>query len=150
MKLRCCFVWVNALKLMTSKFKIRLSVGLFPLVQLVFVNQSVHLRRCLMIFLRALYFEVIKCAVAKLKIRSVSNWKFRFQSQKFCFKLNFFKELFAVKISENNQFCRSPGSNDKCRLHRKWCRRHFCFLLAAIIGGENIYRNVLCLGSVGR
>ena len=79
-----------------------------------------------------------------IKIRSVSNWKFRFQSQNFCFKLNFFvsKRFFAVKISENNQFCRSLGSNDKCRLHRKWCGRHFCFLLAAIIGGENIYRNV--------
>ena len=79
-----------------------------------------------------------------IKIKSVSNWKFRFQSQNFCFKLILFvsKCFFKVKISENNQFCRSPGSNDKCRLHRKWCRRHFCFLLAAIIGGENIYRNV--------
>ncbi|MBQ9706812.1 MAG: hypothetical protein IJV78_02865 [Clostridia bacterium] len=25
-----------------------------------------------------------------IKIRSVSNWKFRFQSQNFCFKLDFF------------------------------------------------------------
>ena len=64
-----------------------------------------------------------------IKIRSVSNWKFRFQSQNFGFKLILFvsKCFFAVKISENNQFRRSPGSNDKCRLHRKWCRRHFCF-----------------------
>ena len=79
-----------------------------------------------------------------IKIRSVSNWKFRFQSQNFCFKLIFCvsKRFFVVKISENNQFCRSTGSDDKCRLHRKWCRRHFCFLSAAIIGGENIYRNV--------
>ena len=46
-----------------------------------------------------------------IKIRSVSNWKFRFQSQNFCFKLNFFvsKRFFAVKISENNRLCRSPG-----------------------------------------
>ena len=77
-----------------------------------------------------------------IKIRSVSNWKFRFQSQNFCFKLILFQSVFFVKIIENNQFCRSTGSNDKCRLHRKWRRRHFCFLLASIIGGENIYRNV--------
>ena len=46
-----------------------------------------------------------------IKIRSVSNWKFRFQSQNFCFKLILFvlKCFFAVKISENNRFCRSPG-----------------------------------------
>ena len=79
-----------------------------------------------------------------IKIRPVSNRKFLFQSQNFCFKLCFFvsKCFFDVKIGENDRFCRSPGSNDKCRLHQKWCRRHFCFLLAAIIGGENIYRNV--------
>ena len=62
-----------------------------------------------------------------IKIRSVSNWKFRFQSQNFCFKLDFFvsKCFFAVKTSENNRFFRSPESDDKCRLHRKWCRRRF-------------------------
>ena len=55
-----------------------------------------------------------------------------FQSQNLCFKLDFFvsKSFFAVKISENNRFRRSPGSNDKCRLHRKWCRRHFCFFVS--------------------
>ena len=46
-----------------------------------------------------------------IKIKSVSNWKFRFQSQNFCFKLNFFvsKCFFAVKIGENNRFSRPRG-----------------------------------------
>ena len=65
----------------------------------------------------------------KLKI-FVSNWFFLFQS------------AFLRLKSAKKPVLSLPGSNDKCRLHRKWCMRHFCFLLAAIIGGENIYRNV--------
>ena len=61
----------------------------------------------------------------KLEI-SVSKSKFLFQTQFFCFKAFFWGD----KISENNRFSRSPGSNDKCRLHRKWCRRHFCFFVS--------------------
>ena len=79
-----------------------------------------------------------------IKIRSVSNWKFRFQSQNFCFKLNFFvsKRFFAVKISENNRFSRSPGVMINAAYIENGVGGISVFLLVAIIGGENIYRNV--------
>ena len=75
-----------------------------------------------------------------IKIRSVSNWKFRFQSQNFCFKLILFvsKRFLAVKISENDRFCRSPGAMINAAYIENGVGGISVFLLAAIIGGEDV------------
>ena len=79
-----------------------------------------------------------------IKIRSVSNLKIRFQSRNFGFKLNFLvsKCFFVVKISENNRFCRPRGVMINAAYIENGVGGISVFLLAAIIGGENIYRNV--------
>ena len=68
---------------------------------------------------------------------SVSKSKFLFQTQFFVSK-----RFFAVKISENDRFCRSLGVMTNAAYIENGVGGIFVFLLAAIIGGENIYRNV--------
>ena len=67
---------------------------------------------------------------------SVSKSKFFFQGEFICFKV-----LFCAKISENSQFCHSPGIGNAAYIENG-VGGISVFLLAAIIGGENIYRNV--------
>ena len=79
-----------------------------------------------------------------IKIRSVSNWKFRFQSQKFCFKLDFFvsKRFLPLKSAKITVFLAPRGVMTNAAYIENGVGGISVFLLAAIIGGENIYRNV--------
>ena len=79
-----------------------------------------------------------------IKIRSVSNWKFLFQSQYFCFKVNFFvsKHFFAIKSAKITSFVAPGGVMINAAYIENGVGGISVFLLAAIIGGENIYRNV--------
>ena len=79
-----------------------------------------------------------------IKIRSVSNWKYRFQSQNFCFKLIFYvsKRFLPLKSAKITSFVAPRGVMINAAYIENGVGGIFVFLLAAIIGGENIYRNV--------
>ena len=68
---------------------------------------------------------------------SVSKSKFLFQTQFFCFKA-----LFCAKISEKINFVAPRGAMTNAAYIENGVGGIFVFLSAAIIGGENIYRNI--------